>query len=103
MEERNEKVTDAKVMKEFMHTSAYKILVKKWNESRDRAMAAVLDLSVDKEKFPFEVRANHVNMINSWIDIPNSIIKQAESEQANKQQEELVEKTFADKTCLQRK
>lgn len=102
MEIKNDVIADGNVMKEFIESAAYKILLNRWNAARKKANEQVYDLSIDKSIFSFETRINNVNMIDAWIDIPNKIIALAEAEIENKKTNDLINQNRMDKECLQR-
>lgn len=102
MKKLNVVLNDSNVMKEFLDSNAYKILLVEWNRANDSAMDALLDMSLDEATYPFKTRQSNVNMIKAWIDLPNAIIKKHEVWAANKKQEEEMLSTKQNKGCLQR-
>jgi hypothetical protein len=102
MSKANVVLNDASVMKEFLESRAYQILLDEWNRCKDVAMETLLNMSLDEVKYPFKTRQSNVNMIKAWIDLPNAIIKKYEVDAANKKQEEELLVTRHNKECLQR-
>jgi len=90
-------------MKEFIGSPAHDVLMERWSKCLEIAITIFLDAELDEVKYPTAARRKEVNMIKSWMKLPEDIVQTHDTDKENRKNEKIGKKYRHDKTCLERK
>jgi len=85
-EPQDKRLQRASAIQKIIRTNGYRILLKEWQEVKERAFADLINEDYDKDTI--SERQKIYIMIKKWIDIPNSIIAEGDTAIADSKEPE---------------